>query len=219
MTQFITKNKKVVPFSVRKMSDSQLEKIIKEGNSKLKKIESKHGEAYILKDKKLDALAEKVAQATITKRERAFKKLQEDNERDHKTFAEKNPEVRILEALQKDPNFKMSGDHTYGWKDTKIDLPTYIPVKTISENNEINEPFEYGSVSFKGEGSEGISFVDADRLKLIRQDAFKNKLLSRRNSFDAFRKEAKIFVSPNPDRPILIHLKSRSYILAPRVRN
>lgn len=214
--RFITKNHKKIP--IKKMSDVQLEKIASEGNAKLKEIERKHGETFILKNKKLDALAERVAQARIEQRDRGLKKLREDNERDQKEFAKNNPEVAVLKELTEDPNFHQSDDHTWGWKNIKIDLPTYIPAIELPVDKD--DPFEFNATRFKGQGSvDASSFVNNERLKEIRIHAFKDKLVSRRNSPEGFNKEAKIFVSPSPDRPIVFQFKSRTYILAPQIRS
>ena len=143
MTKFITKNKRVIPISIRKMSDADLDTIYNEGNTIIKKAEREHGDAYVLKNKKLDALAQKVADAYIEKRNRASQKLDEDFAKAQKEH-NKDPDVKAFKKLQKNPKFHINPTHTIGWIDEKIDFP------------KLGVPKSLGQIFFgvKGEGFE-----------------------------------------------------------------
>lgn len=213
--KFITKDGKKIPLSITRLSDEQLSKIIREGNSTLVDAEVSKFDASKFKNKKMDMLGEKVAQAIVETRDRRFRGMQKEHEQEGRAFAEQNPEVRVLEKLNKDPEFKLNPEHTWGKKDEIIDLPTYIQAEEVPVK--AKELFTIDVIKFKGKGAEGVSVASVEQLKEIQKDAFGDKLVSRRNNVDIFIKESRIMVSPNKNRPMVFQIKSRTYILAPRV--
>jgi len=216
-TKFITKNKKVIPLSITKLSDTQLEKMVNEGNAKLNEIERKHGETFILKNKKLDALAEKVALGRITQRNRmetASQKVRDEEDKKNK----KNPNLIALAKLQKNPKFKVSADHTYGYMDAELPLPNYVEGVAFAQNPRDSNG-NLHRFGIDGEGAFRFSLLGEDRLKEIVNDAKKAKLLEKFDTVRALISKSKVKVRTEADKPVIIILGKRRYLVAPVFRD
>ena len=124
-----------------------------------------------------------------------------------------------LNRLQKNPNFHISDDHTYGYIDNKLSMPSYDKGTAFAEHG-ADAGENVTRFGREGQGNRAFAtIIDNGRLDMVLKDAKKNKLLGKFAYRNDLTTKATVSTSTEQHRPVILSLGKRSYIIAPVVEN